>query len=315
MQFAQFLARKPPILFDGAMGTQLAEHGLAMGGQVNLSHPEKVLAIHEAYAECGSQILITNTLTMNRTYIQTHNLGVDVREVNLEGARLAVAAARGGRYVLGDVSSTGKLLEPYGDLAESTAFAVFTEQAEALVEGGVDGFIIETMIDLREALCALRACLAVAPIPCLVTMAFASSRDGGRTIMGNKAEECAHALTEAGASAVGANCGDLDPTEMAEVLSAIRRCTALPLIAQPNAGRPKLVKGRTRFDMAPEDFVAGILACLGAGAAMVGGCCGTSPAHICAISHRLESLGAGQRAPPESQGDQSHTEENPLVPS
>ncbi|MBN1875330.1 MAG: homocysteine S-methyltransferase family protein [Anaerolineae bacterium] len=288
MNLNDFLTRETPILLDGAMGTQLELAGLEMGGQNNLTHPEAVLAIHNAYAACGVDILITNTLTMNRIYIETHNLGIDVRAVNQVGVQLAKAAAAEGVYVLGDLSATGKLLEPYGDLAEATAYTAFQEQANILAEAGVDGFIIETVFDLQEALCALRACKRVAAdLPALVTLAFQTPKRGGRTLMGNSAKDCARVLTEAGASAVGANCGDLTPSETAAVITEMRAVTSLPILVQPNAGKPRLVEGKTVFDMTPEAFATGITDCLAAGAHLVGGCCGTSPAHIHAIADLL----------------------------
>ncbi len=269
------------------MGTQLAEAGLEMGGQTSITHPDAVLAIHRQYVECGVDVLITNTLTMNRVNIESHNVGVDVRDVNLAGAKLAKAAVREGQYVLGDISSTGKMLKPYGDLLEEDAYAGFKEQAAILAEGGVDGFMIETMIDLREALCALRACKEAADLPVIASIAFNTVKNGGRTIMGNSAQDCAQALTEAGACAVGANCGNLDPFQMSEVVSKMRGATSLPLLAQPNAGKPRFVENRTVFDMSPSDFAAGIYKCLDAGARLLGGCCGTSPAHIRAMVELL----------------------------
>jgi 5-methyltetrahydrofolate--homocysteine methyltransferase len=288
MNLLQFLSsNKKAILLDGAMGTQMAEAGLEMGGQTNLTHPDAVLFIHQQYATCGVDLLITNTLTMNRVNIESHNIGVDVREVNLVGVRLARAAAREGQYVLGDMSSTGKMLKPYGDLSEDEAYAAFKEQATLLAEGGVDGLIIETMFDLREALCALRASKEAADLPVIASMAFDTVKNGGRTIMGNSARDCAQALTEAGASAVGANCGNLDPFEMAEIVSNLRESTSLPVLAQPNAGKPRFVDNRTVFDMSPSDFATGIHQCLWAGARLLGGCCGTSPAHIRAMVELL----------------------------
>ena len=118
MNLADLMAKRYPILLDGAMGTQLAALGLDMGGQNNISHPEEVLAVHKKYSEIGCDILITNTLTMNRIYIETHNVGVDVRQVNVAGAELARSAAHRGQYVLGDISSTGQMLEPYGQYTE-----------------------------------------------------------------------------------------------------------------------------------------------------------------------------------------------------
>ena len=211
MDLSAFLKKKELILLDGSMGTQLEHLGAVMGGQSNLSHPELVREIHKNYAGCGSDMLITNTLTMNRIFIENHKLGIDVREVNLTGVQLAKEAANQDQYILGNISSTGQLLKPYGDLSESTAHQAFVEQAALLDEQGVDGFIIETMIDLKEALSALKACREVASLPVIVSMAFSTTKKEGRTIMGNSARECAIALTESGAEAVGANCGDIDP--------------------------------------------------------------------------------------------------------
>jgi len=153
-----------------------------------------------------------------------------------------------------------------------------------LAEGGVDAFIIETMFDLREALCALRACKDSFPLPVIVSIAFSSEEKGGRTIMGDTAEKCAKRLTEEGADVVGANCGELDPSQMAAVVSLLRPATSLPILAQPNAGTPRLVDGETVFEMEPEPFAAGITECMCAGARIVGGCCGTTPEHIRALA-------------------------------
>ncbi len=271
------------IFLDGAMGTQLGAAGVEMGGQNNVTHPDAVLAVHQKYADCGVDLLITNTLTMNRVNIESHKVGVDVREVNLAGVRLAKAAARNGQYVLGDVSSTGKMLKPYGPLAEDDAHAAFGEQASILAEGGVDGFIIETMIDLREAMCALRAVKEVSDLPVIVSISFNTQNNGGRTIMGDTAAGSAQALAEAGACAVGANCGSLDPLGMAEIVALMREATSLPIIAQPNAGKARLVDKEAVYDMSPDDFAAGVRQCALSGAKLIGGCCGTSPAHISAM--------------------------------
>ncbi len=142
MDLSAFLTNQDAILLDGAMGTQLALRGLSMGGQTNLTNPDVVLDIHKEYSQSGCHILTTNTFTMNRIYIETHNVDVDVREVNLAGTKLARLAADKDQYVLGDVSTTGKLLEPYGDLSESFVYEAYKEQAVLLAEGGVDGFII-----------------------------------------------------------------------------------------------------------------------------------------------------------------------------
>ena len=287
MKLSEYIKSKDIILLDGAMGTQLAISGLEMGGHNNISHPQQVLHIHRKYVDCGCDILITNTLSMNRIYIETHQLGVPVQDVNIAGARLAKSAAGSQKYILGDIGSTGKLLAPYGDLAEEDAYNAFFEQASALATGGVDGFIIETMIDLREALCALRACKEAASLPIMASMAFAGWHNGGRTVMGNSARQCANALANEGVVAIGANCGDLDPSQMASVIAALRKETSLPIMSMPNAGTPKLINNQTVFDLSPEDFASGLDACIQAGARLVGGCCGTTPAHIQAVKNRL----------------------------
>jgi len=224
---------------------------------------------------------------MNRIYIETHNVDVPVRDVNRAGAELARQAANKEQYVLGNMSSTGQLLEPYGTYKESQFYDAYKEQAEILAESGVDGFIIETVFDLREAMCALRACKDNFSLPVIVSIAFATEQKGGRTIMGNSAEQCAKSLTDAGANVVGANCGDLDPAQMAVIVSLLKSATSLPILAQPNAGKPKLVDNETVFDMAPEAFAQGIAECLHAGARIVGGCCGTTPEHIRAVADLL----------------------------
>ena len=287
MNLMGILQSKSPLLLDGAMGTQLADFELEMSGRINITQPEAVLSIHRKYAESGCDLLTTNTLTMNRIYIESHALRIDVREVNLAGVKLARSAATPDRYVLGDMSSTGQMLKPYGRYTEPRFFETFKEQAEYLVEGGVDGFIVETMVDLREALCAVRACRAVGSLPILASLAFRTTHKEGRTIMGNGAKESAMALIDAGASAVGTNCGDLDPVEVAVIVAIMKQAVSAPILAQPNAGRPRLINGKTVFNMSPEAFARGIEACIQSGASLVGGCCGTTPAHIQQVAELL----------------------------
>ena len=185
MSLLEFIKGQKVVLLDGAMGTQLDRRGLVACGCNNLDSPDDVLEIHREYCVAGCNAITTNTLTMNRIYIETHNVGVGVREVNAAGAKLAREAATEQQYVLGDISSTGQLLEPYGSYKESEFYDTFWEQGEILAEGGVDGFIIETMFDLNEALCALRACKDKFSLPVIVSMAFKTNSNGGRTIMGN----------------------------------------------------------------------------------------------------------------------------------
>jgi 5-methyltetrahydrofolate--homocysteine methyltransferase len=288
MNLNEFLSTsEKTILLDGGMGTELAKFGHEMGGQNCVTNPDAVLAVHQSYVACGIDLLLTNTLTMNRIYIEAHKVGVDVREVNLAGAELAKSAIVDGQFVLGDMSTTSKMLEPYGDLKRDAALINFKEQAAILTEGGVDGFIIETMFDLGETLLALQACKEVSNLPVLATISFSKLDKGGRTIMGNSAQDCAQALTEAGAAVVGANCGDLTPLQLAEIVSLMKEVTSLPILVQPNAGLPQLIDGETVFNMSPSDFAEGVYECVQAGAKLVGGCCGTSPAHIQALAGKL----------------------------
>jgi 5-methyltetrahydrofolate--homocysteine methyltransferase len=275
-------------LLDGAIGTELDKRGLMGRGGNNLDHSEVVLEIQKEYAQCGSNALTTNTLTMNRIYIESHNVVVSVKDVNKAGVKIAREAAGPEKFVLGNLSSTGQMLEPYGTYTEKQFYDAFKEQAEILAEAGVDGFLIETMFDLHEALCALRACRDIGPLVVMASIAFATEQNGGRTIMGDTAEQCAKSLTDAGADIVGANCGDLGPSQMATVVSLLSSATSLRILAQPNAGRPKLIEDKTVFEMAPQPFAEGIAECLRAGARVVGGCCGTTPEHIRAVAEMLK---------------------------
>ena len=288
MQFSEVLESDGIILLDGAIGTELDKRGLMGRAGNNLDAPETVLDIQREYAACGCDALTTNTLTMNRIFIETHDLGISVRDVNKAGAELARQAAGNDKYVLGNLSSTGQLLDPYGNYKEAQFYDAFREQAGILAESGVDAFLIETVFDLREALCALRACKENFSLPVIVSIAFMTEEKGGRTMMGDSAEQCAKSLMDAGADVVGANCGELDPAQMAVVVSYLKSATTLPVLAQPNAGKPKLISDKTVFEMAPAPFATGIAECIRAGARLVGGCCGTSPEHIRAIAGMLE---------------------------
>lgn len=288
MDFRRFLEDNPFVIFDGAMGTQLAKRGLEMGGVSNITNPGQVLEIHREYIDAGADALITNTLTMNRIYLETHGINLNIREANLAGAELARRAALSSHFVFGDIGPTGRLLQPYGEYTEEQLAECFMEQAAILAEGGVDGFIIETMLDLREAVCALKACKSAADLPVIVSLSYSTAANGGRTVMGNTVAEAVQVLERNGADAIGSNCGELDPSEMAVLTAVYREASALPIIMEPNAGKPRLVNNQAVFDMGPREFADGIVKCIESGAKIIGGCCGTSPAHICAVAKRLK---------------------------
>jgi len=267
-------------IFDGAIGTELVRRGLDTSPSVNLNSPADILSFHREYAAAGVDALTTNTFAANRIYAETHGISADLQKINLAGARLAREAAGNTQYVFGDIGPTGQLLKPYGEYSEQQFYANYLEQALTLAGGGVDGYIIETMIDLREAICALKACREASNLPVFVTLSFSTVEKGGRTIMGNTAAETALALEKDGADAVGANCGDLSPMDLARIAYIFSQHTALPVVIQPNAGRPKIQGKQTVYDMSPHEFADGLKECASGGAAVLGGCCGTTLAHL-----------------------------------
>jgi 5-methyltetrahydrofolate--homocysteine methyltransferase len=284
MNLLTYIANNRVTIADGAIGTELFNAGLMGVEENNLTNPESVLKIHRSYLEAGSTLLTTNTLTMNRIFIESHKMDIDIIKVNEAGVKLARQAIGSNQFVLGDISSTGQLLEPYGEFSEETFIRNFQEQAKILSDNGVDAFIIETMMDIREAICALRACKSISSLPVFVTMSFSTIENGGRTIMGNSAKDCAVSLTLEDADAIGANCGTLDPENIPLIISQLRDYSPLPILAQPNAGKPKLLNDSTNFDMAPDKFADCLAKCIQNGASIIGGCCGTTPNHIKAIT-------------------------------
>ena len=289
MDFLSLLKDQKIIILDGATGTQLAQRGAAPGGGANLSAPDVVAAVHCAYIEAGSHAVIANTFCLNRIYMDANKINAGVDEINRAGVDIARRAAGDNIAVLGDIGPTGKMLKPVGDCTEEQFIESFAEQARALAAAGADAFIIETMMDKNEAVCAVRACKQVSSLPVIASMTFATTRDGGRTTMGHKASDCAAALTETGADVLATNCGDLDPREVAIIVASYRSASALPILVEPNAGKPRLDDNNCAvYDMAPEDFAQGVATCMDAGATLIGGCCGTTPDHIRALARLAE---------------------------
>ncbi len=284
MKFDELLRTKGIIIFDGAIGTQLELRGAPAGAMSNVTAPDKVLEIHEAYVDAGADVLITNTFTMNPIFAVSHGSSIDMAEINRAGVSLAKQAAAGNTIVLGGLGPTGRLLEPLGAYTEQQFHDAYLEQARILADCGVDGFIFETMTDLRESLCGLRACKENFKLPVIVSFAYATEAAGGRTSMGNKAADCARETAAAGAAAVGVNCGTIDHRKIDTIVKEHRAACGIPLLVEPNAGKPRLEGDRTVYDMPPDEFAETIRTCAGEGATLLGGCCGTSPDHIRAIS-------------------------------
>ncbi|MFO7953085.1 MAG: homocysteine S-methyltransferase family protein [Bacillota bacterium] len=290
MTFNELLNKKKVVMFDGGMGTMLAKRGCDTSGLSNLNTPEAVTGIHREYGNTGADVLITNTFTMNRISLESKGLAIDVEEVNSTGVKLARQAAEKKQLIFGDIGPTGQLLEPYGTYTEEQFYDNYVEKAAILTEQGVDGLIIETFTDLREAVCALKACRDKSHLPFILSLAFSTTKKGGRTIMGSSVEEAAKAAEEYGAVAVGANCGDLDPLGMAEITEIFKKNTSLPVIIQPNAGKPKLSGGETIYDMQPAEYAEGVIKCVENGASILGGCCGTTPEHLAAVASKVANI-------------------------
>jgi len=279
--------REKTLLGDGAMGTQLQQAGLEPGGcgeAWNTEHPDRVLAIQKKYVEAGSDCLITNTFGGSRIMLERHAQDSDVKAINKAGALIA-REAFGGKdgYVLGDIGPFGGLLEPYGEVTEKSVREAFAEQAMALVSGGVDAIIIETQTSLEELGIGLEAARD-AGAPCVIgSMAYDVTFDGEeiRTMMGIGPEDAAEFMVENGADVIALNCGSgVDVSWAARAVERYRRITDLPTMAQPNAGLPELIDMEVVYRQTPEEMTGELSALLNAGASIVGGCCGSSPAHL-----------------------------------
>ncbi len=271
------------MLLDGAMGTELLRAGLPKGACPelwNVERPEVVKDIHRRYFKAGSDAVLTNSFGGSRIKLASFGLEKRCFELNFAAARLAVSAKGPGTYVGGSIGPTGKFLQPQGEYEEKDFEEAFAVQAEALSTGGVDFLLIETMFDLREALCALRAARRVSSLPVFVTLTFNRTPRGYFTIMGNKVKECVESLEANGAEALGSNC-TLDSAEIVALIGEIKKETRLPVIAQPNAGKPVLGADETvTYSQGIEDFLRHIPYIIANGANIIGGCCGTNPDYI-----------------------------------
>jgi len=284
------LSKKRTVLFDGGLGTELMSRGLPQGAfpeSWNIERADVVEEIHRAYFDAGSDVVTTNSFGANRIKLSAHGLESRARELNEAAARIARKAAPAGRYVAGSIGPTGKLLKPQGKSTEEEFEAAFAEQAAALADGGVDVFLVETQYDLREALAAVRGARHVSSLPVFVTMTFNALPRGYFTLMGDRVSKCCGELERAGALAVGANCG-LDSEQMVGLVRVMRQATGLPVIAQANAGKPEFdTGGNISYSQMLQEYVRFVPDIVRAGAAFVGGCCGTNPSYIRAMAEML----------------------------
>lgn len=279
-----------PIVGDGALGTMLIARGLPAGvppETFNLERPEIPEAIAREYVEAGSEVVSTNTFGASPLRLAQHRLDGSTEAINRAAVEAVRRAVNGRAYVAGDVGPSGRVLKPYGDCDHADAQASYERQARALAAAGVDLFYVETMTDITEATIAVRALRSVAAnIPVVATMTFDKTRRGFFTVMGTSIAQAARELTAAGAEVVGSNCGNGIDT-MIEIAREFRAQTPWPLAIQSNAGLPERRGGALVYAEGP-DYTAERASALAAlGVALIGGCCGTTPAHIRAIRQRL----------------------------
>jgi 5-methyltetrahydrofolate--homocysteine methyltransferase len=285
------LVRSRTVLLDGAMGTELMARGLPQGASPeswNLERPDVVREIHAAYYAAGSDVVSTNSFGGSPIKLAGHGLDGRAYELNRAAARLAREAAPAGRYVAGSMGPTGKFLKPQGEYSEEEFAAAYAEQARGLADGGVDVLLVETQYDLREALAALRGARSVTTLPLFVTMTFNAFPRGFFTLMGETVGRAAAELEQGGARAVGANC-TLNSEQMVGCVRALRAATALPVIAQANAGQPVIGEdGRVVYSQGLDDYVRFVPEIVRAGADLIGGCCGTNPSYIRAMARFVQ---------------------------
>lgn len=282
------------LILDGATGTELQKRGMPAGICPELwvaENPGTIKEIQRAYIKAGSDIIYTCTFGGNRIKLEEFGLGIQTVELNRRLARLSREAADPGCLVAGDLASTGRFIEPLGDMPFEACVNVYREQVRGLLEGGVDLFVIETMLDIQEARAALLAVRESCDLPVLVSMSFDA---GMRTLTGTDPVTALITLQSLGADAVGCNCST-GPAQMVEVIKMMKPYARVPLMAKPNAGLPRLVDGRTVFDMGAEEFGSYTQSFIEAGANLLGGCCGTTPAYIGEL--RRESQGIEPHGP------------------
>ena len=284
-------------LLDGAMGTQLIARRIEAGScndYLNIQSPDIVFDVHRAYLEAGSDAVLTNTFGANKYALARHGFSEKVEEINTAGAQIARRAAGEEKYVLGDIGPSGDFLQPLGTLRPDESKQAFAAQAKALSAGGVDGFIIETMMAVDEVAIAIEAVkLVCGDLPLLVSMAFDRAGNDFKTMMGVDVETAVLKIVSLGVNAVGFNCGTASLDEYVELadkyVSAVKALDSnVEIFAEPNAGKPELVDGRAVYSVSPEDFAEAAAKIHSAGVSIIGGCCGTGPEHIEAVAKKLK---------------------------
>jgi 5-methyltetrahydrofolate--homocysteine methyltransferase len=284
--FKEFINSKIVVL-DGATGTELQKRGMPKGvcpEQWVMENPDVILEVQREYVKAGSNIIYTCTFGGNKIKLEEFGFENKVFEINKRLAELAKEAAGDNCFVAGDLAPTGRFMEPFGDMPFEECVDAYKEQVKGLLAGGVDLFVIETMMDVQEARAALIAVKESCDLPVMVSMTF---DDKKRTLTGTDPVTALITLQSMGADVLGCNCST-GPQGMLEVIKLMKPYAKVPLLAKPNAGLPKLVDGKTTFDMGAQEFGSFAVAFLEEGVNLIGGCCGTSPVYIKELSKRGE---------------------------
>jgi homocysteine S-methyltransferase len=277
--FIQAIADEHVYLFDGAMGTMLYSKGVFINrcyDELNLRGNDVVLAIHKEYVKAGAEILETNTYGANRLKLQPFGLGEELREINIAAVDVARRAAGDSVYVAGAIGPLGIRIEPYGPTALDEAREIFREQAAALLQGGVDLFVLETMSNIAEIEQGILAIHDICSLPVIAQMTITQD---GRTIFGDTPRMIAQRLDRAGADVIGLNCS-VGPDVMLDAIEEMTAATSRKISCQPNAGLPRQVDGRQMYMATPEYMAEYARRLVQKGVKFIGGCCGTTPEHI-----------------------------------
>lgn len=284
------LVKKDPVLLDGATGTNLQKAGMPVGvcpEQWILENSEVLIDLQKQYVEAGTDILFAPTFTASRIKLKEYGLEDHLEEMNRKLVALSKEAAKGtNALVAGDLTMTGEQLYPLGDLMFEDLVDVYKEQAKIIAEAGADLFVVETMMSLQECRAAVLAIREVCDLPVMVSLTY---NEDGRTLYGTDPVTAVVVMQSLGADAVGMNCST-GPEAMLEPIAKMAEYAAIPLLAKPNAGMPELIDGQTVFNVEPEEFAEVGKKLVEEGAAIIGGCCGTTPEHIRALKEAVKGI-------------------------
>jgi methionine synthase I (cobalamin-dependent)/5,10-methylenetetrahydrofolate reductase len=301
------------LVCDGAMGTMLYAKGIFLNrsfDELNLTQPDLVAEVHQAYVRAGADVIETNTFGANRVKLTPFGLGERVKAINAQGARIARHAAREQAYVAGSIGPLGIRIEPWGKTGVDEAEAYFREQVAGLIEGGVDLFVLETFHDMNEITAAIRAVQGLSDLP---IVAQVTTEEDGNTLDGVAPESFVPQLEALGPAVIGVNCS-VGPAGMLETVERMARAARVPLSAQPNAGRPREIEGRNIYLSSPEYMASYARRFLNNGVRLVGGCCGTTPDHIRHIKAAVRALASASPAPVSRAREAARVQAVPAAP-